>query len=444
MKQWIAGTLAGAGMMVLAAGSGLAQAEDAATLHSKALSGTYLNLLQARKNMAAGLPVAGPRTMVRSVTTTSPTPLVSAAAGASYGTGGLPLWTYDVRSPRDGQFHKGTMVGTNPFTNPGSVSVAAHIVPVVLHIHSVATAIDPNTGLITTEPGDVWVNPAARDNVCLKAPNNVPANLLRQSPIFQPVDFSFGGTPIGKTQYIDAVQRANFINANPRVASSWHLNFAPVNIIEPLVLDVPASEGIAIDSLTFFGPPTCGTLFFVDISWFDQIVNDQVLPALAEEGVNASNLPIFLFYNTVLGGPINGLGDCCIGGYHSLAGFPTPTQTYSVADFDTTGLFGTAFADTAVISHELGEWANDPFTINLVPPWGDTGQVAGCQGNLEVGDPLTGTTLTPVPMPNGFSYDLQELVFFSWFIGGKSTGVNGWYSNNGTFATDAGPPCLLY
>jgi hypothetical protein len=46
-----------------------------------------------------------------------------------------------------------------------------------------------------------------------------------------------------------------------------------------------------------------------------------------------------------------------------------------------------------------------------------------------------------VKMPNGFSYHLQELAFYSWFLGKPSTAINGWYSSNGTFLTDAGPPC---
>ena len=49
--------------------------------------------------------------------------------------------------------------------------------------------------------------------------------------------------------------------------------------------------------------------------------------------------------------------------------------------------------------------------------------------------------MPPVVMPNGHAYQLQELAFFSWFFGGASLGVNGWYSSNGTFATDAGPVC---
>ncbi|HEY6084755.1 MAG TPA: hypothetical protein VIU63_05130, partial [Nitrospira sp.] len=103
--------------------------------------------------------------------------------------------------------------------------------------------------------------------------------------------------------------------------------------------------------------------------------------------------------------------------------------------------FGPDAENTSILAHEVGEWANDPSTFNPTPPWGHTGQVGACQGNLEVGDPLTGTNIPPVPMPNGFTYNLQELAFFSWFFGAPTIGLNGWFSNNGTFLTDAGPPC---
>ena len=36
---------------------------------------------------------------------------------------------------------------------------------------------------------------------------------------------------------------------------------------------------------------------------------------------------------------------------------------------------------------------------------------------------------------------MQELAFFSWFYGAPSVGVNNWFSDNGTFLTDAGPVC---
>jgi hypothetical protein len=93
------------------------------------------------------------------------------------------------------------------------------------------------------------------------------------------------------------------------------------------------------------------------------------------------------------------------------------------------------------MAHEIGEWMDDPFANNPTPPWGHIGQVAFCQNNLEVGDPLTGTGAPPIVMPNGFTYHLQELAFFSWFYGAPSIGIHGWFSNNGTFLTDAGLPC---
>jgi hypothetical protein len=86
---------------------------------------------------------------------------------------------------------------------------------------------------------------------------------------------------------------------------------------------------------------------------------------------------------------------------------------------------------------------DDPLGTNATPLWGNIGQVVGCQGNLENGDPLSGTIFPPVLMPNGFTYDLQELAFFSWFFRqNPSIGVNGFYSDNGTFtAATLQPVC---
>jgi hypothetical protein len=68
--------------------------------------------------------------------------------------------------------------------------------------------------------------------------------------------------------------------------------------------------------------------------------------------------------------------------------------------------------------------------------------VVGCQGNLEVGDPLSGTNFSPIGGRNGFTYHLQELAFFSWFFSSQSIGIHGWFSDNDTFTTDAGPVCV--
>jgi hypothetical protein len=89
------------------------------------------------------------------------------------------------------------------------------------------------------------------------------------------------------------------------------------------------------------------------------------------------------------------------------------------------------------MSHEIGEWMDDPLGDNPTAPWGHTGQVTGCQSNLEVGDPLSGGPLISVAS-GGFTYHVQELAFFSWFYRQTpSIGVNSWYSDNGTFKTPA-------
>jgi hypothetical protein len=203
------------------------------------------------------------------------------------------------------------------------------------------------------------------------------------------------------------------------------------------VIHVPAASGLSIPA-NFFG--TCGSLGLVDFSFFDGLLDNVIIPSLASKGVNPGTFPIFELYNVSLtaGDPRNLASNCCIGGYHSIS---VNFQTYAAADFDTTGLFGPAAENTAGLSHEVAEWANDPPGFNPTPAWGHIGQVPGCQGNLEVGDPLSGTDLTPVKMPNGFTYNLQELAFFSWFYGAPTLGLNGWFSNNGTFLTDAGAPC---
>jgi hypothetical protein len=78
-------------------------------------------------------------------------------------------------------------------------------------------------------------------------------------------------------------------------------------------------------------------------------------------------------------------------------------------DFETSGLFGPATRDTAVMAHEVGKWMDDPLGTNPTPAWGHVGQVGGCQSNLEIGDPLSGIDIPTVTMPNGFTYHLQEL-----------------------------------
>ena len=364
---------------------------------------------------------------------------LSAAASPAATT--LPLWTFDVVSSRDGNTYPGVMVGLDPFNSPGRVTVPTKVIPVKIVTHTLGTSVDPKTNIISTAPGVTTFNPSVADTACLTAPNDVPTKLFQQSPILEEATFDFGGTIVGTTEYVDAFQRGNFWNANKSVPSDYHVNLGG-KLLDTITIDVPAPLGLALTTSSLGPPNFCAPMAIVDINWFDTFITGTVIPALAAKGVNPTTFPIFFVHNVVWASPVTNLSSCCALGYHSLTGFPIPTQTYSPADFDSTGLFGPGTEDTAVASHEVAEWMNDPFTINPTPAWGGTGQVAGCQNNLEVGDPLSGTDAPPIVMSNGFTYHLQELAFFSWFLGAPSVGINGWFSNNGTFLTDAGPACI--
>lgn len=375
--------------------------------------------------------------------------------GSIYVGNSLPLWTFNIKGSRDGDHHLGVMVGRDPFRHPGTAFVPTFIVPLIFQTHTVAASFDPKTFKFATAPGDTTVDPTAVDNKCLSAPNNVPVRVFQESPLFKasPKPFTFNGTTVGATQYVDAFQRASFWNVLGKDSDDYHVLLGPVVTLPPVVIDVPATAGIALANpdlfKSAFGFSFCAPMLLVDLNWFDSFLNGTVIRQLEEEGVNPGSFPIYMSYNTAWPvGDVTDLTNCCAGGYHATTGVPLQTQTYGVVDFDTAGIFAPGKnagpgpgLNTEIAAHEVGEWMNDPYTNNQTAPWGNTGQVAGCQANLEVGDPLTGNDVAAVTMPNGFTYNLQELAFFSWFYGGPSIGTGGVFSNNGTFKTDAGPNC---
>lgn len=363
--------------------------------------------------------------------------MVAAAAASS--SNRLPVWNYEVVSSRDGNLYQGVIVGANPNTKgpDANVNIPAQLVPIVLKFQSIATSIS-NTGVLSTMSGSATSDPTVADTNCFTGSANVPLKVMAQSPILSSADFNFGGTDVGTSEYNDAMQRANFWSIIDK--NNYHVHLSP-HVLAPLVVTVPADQGLSIPA-NFFEPafPTCSGVGLVSIGFFDNFVVSQLskLP-----GVTPGTLPMFMIYNTglALGDPTN-LNNCCAGGYHSINPVdPISFQAYATFDFDVSGLFLAAFNNTADVSHEVGEWMNDPYIINDTPPWGHTGQVAGCQGNLEVGDPLSGTLAPRIVMSNGYTYNLQELAFFNWFFGAPSLGIHGWFSNDGTFLTDAGAPC---
>jgi hypothetical protein len=95
-------------------------------------------------------------------------------------------------------------------------------------------------------------------------------------------------------------------------------------------------------------------------------------------------------------------------------------------------------ADTTVLSHEIAEWLNDPFTNNVAPNWISPNPASssyGCSNLLEVGDPLINQTA----LVGG--YHLQDEAFLAWFARETpSSAINGQYTMFGTF-TNPAPSC---
>jgi hypothetical protein len=183
----------------------------------------------------------------------------------------------------------------------------------------------------------------------------------------------------------------------------------------------------------------------VDLDLFDEYLDYVAIPQLAAYGVNSSKFPMFIAGNVLWGAVIGQLPyfEAEAGGYHSISSVD-PAQTYGVTQFGDENVF--MWPDAVPLSHEVGEWMNDPTGSNDVQAYNVTAAAsptgpATCQGNYEVGDILAGFFMPPATGKNGYTYTLQELAYFSYFYGGPSIAAGGAYSNNGTLTTDAGAAC---
>jgi hypothetical protein len=363
-----------------------------------------------------------------------------------------PVYSFFQPSSRSGSVNYGFMVGRSPFTEDvdGS-SVPTFVVPLVFKVHQVATdfSTDANNNLILTgiTNKDATFDPTHPAPACLGHTNNVPFKLAVESPVFQDHHWDWGGTDLGNTQYVDAFQRANFWKALGEDGSDYHVRLNPVKVLAPVVLDFPTGSGIGLpQASSFLGYTSCAPTVLVDLNYFDELLDYIVLPKLAASGVNAGTFPMFIGGNVLWGSVIGELPiyNPQAAGYHSLSALD-PSQNYGVTQFGDETVF--TWPDAVPLSHEVGEWMNDPTGSNHVQLYNASfppGPPGDCQGTYEVGDILAGVFMPPVTGKNGYTYTLQELAFFSYFYGGPSLAVNGWYSNNDTLKTDAGPVCSLF
>ena len=302
--------------------------------------------------------------------------------GNNVTTPSTPLTTWNGSFVYKGVTYKYNMVGTAPSTGT-STTIPVIIIPIVLEYKGTTTT--------TFSPETVQSNGQT-------AVQNTVA-----SPIFQDMDWIAGDgvTDLGTTQYEDAFQRGNFWG-QVSSATGYHVLLGTPRVGPLQTFVVPPADG------------SIGTEFGVkvglaDINWFDaklQALMSKLKP------IQPNTLPIFITYDVYLTE-----GGCCIGGYHNSFTTSFGQQAYSM--FTYIGTSGVFSQNVSALSHEVGEWLDDPLVLN-------SGNPVQC-GILEVGDPEEGfANYGDFPYTlNGFTYDLQDLVYLEYFGAPTTTSVGG-------------------
>ena len=322
---------------------------------------------------------------------------------------GLPIWQEAVQSPLDGNIYPFEMVGTNPFKTPAATTIPT--VPIYIKV------VLPDGNVLN--PG----NPGCGDTHAVES-------RFFNGPLFHKTPVTSNGIQVGPAQLTDAFQRANWWGAI-KGSPNYHVNLIS-SLTNPIIVTYYADSNTQI----YGGVCSGGSheIAAIDINTWDNyiqtLVNKYSLP---------NQLPTILSYNVF---QTEG-GQCCILGYHNAYPRNGAMQTYAVAAYNDAQEFNVPIEDIHAWSHEIGEWMDDPFVQvdnrNYAPAYGNIGQISGCQNNLEVGDPLTGT---PYEITfGGFTYHPQELVFFNWFYRTKSMSTGGKASFEGSFTAGQSTVC---
>jgi hypothetical protein len=295
------------------------------------------------------------------------------------------LTTWNGSFVYGGHTYNYNMVGTTPSTGT-STTIPVFIIPIAMQYKS---------GTTTT----TFTPQTKQSNGASAVANTV------NSPIFKDMEWIAGDgvTNLGTTQYEDAFQRGNFWG-QVSSATGYHVLLGTPKVAPVQTFVVPAADGSIANE---FGVK----VGLADINWFDAKLQ-TLLKKFTQ--IQPDTLPIFITYDVYL----TESGECCVGGYHSATG----AQAYSM--FTYIGKTGTFAQDVSALSHEAGEWLDDPLVVN------PNGNPVQC-GILEVGDPEEGfsedgAVYGAFPYTfNGFTYHLQDLVYLEYFGAPNTTSVGG-------------------
>jgi hypothetical protein len=333
-------------------------------------------------------------------------------------------WFGSTTDPHNGITYGYNMVGANPNSCSGascSVTIELDITPIVVNIAGMTydgnDVVQPTLAspLFSTNDYGQTVFATQQSSGSLILPQG-PGGVLSQGDSGQ------------QLQLEDATMRAQF---NRTGASNYHLILHP-NVLPAVTINVPVNQG----TLLLSGR---GVVFAdVDIGWWSsQIAN-------LETKADPTHLAVYLSNNVMLYTG-NVVTNCCVIGYHGTratgnGGGSTNSngnatvQTFAWASWVQPGLFARLGRDWALqdihgLSHEISEWADDPFVNNTVEPWRTpTAPQYGCTAVLETGDPVVAigfamgvNTFEQGPNPNGSQgadgyYHPEDEVFLPWYM----------------------------
>jgi hypothetical protein len=342
-------------------------------------------------------------------------------------------WFGSTLDPHNGVTYGYNMVGANPNNCTGaacSATITADIIPLNVVVDGMTFNGEAVLAATLASPvfelNDYGSTPFA---TAAGAFPNPPAFIRGPGGVLSQDDTGI------QLQLQDATMRAQF---NKTGSSPYHLKLNPVTH-DAITIVVPSGRGTLMQSGR-------GVVFAdVNIQWWATRIQN-LTNSLGY--VDPTHLPIFLtndVVNFVGTNPLN----CCVIGFHGAGPVPShtsngpmngqgnqPVQTWAWASWTSPGFFarpngGTDWAlqDIHALSHEIAEWADDPFINNFVEPWlTPTAPQYGCTDVLETGDPVVGigfakgtNTFEQGPNPNGTQsadgfYHPEDEVYLPWFM----------------------------
>jgi hypothetical protein len=369
-----------------------------------AAAGAALLIVPATLAMAgapAGLPTADPGAPVEDVTS-GQVPLANART--------IPHWHGQFTDPTNGVTYGFDMAGSDPALAQDT-TIPVDIVPLDFVYASNADYELRGSDIVA----NVLASPIFRASDFSYTPlvtgpmdANQAVNLLLGGPL------SAGNSGV---QYEDAVMRAQF----NMVGTSYHLRLGDPTVWPAQTIKITTGQGEVFRN-------SRGVVW----GYEDR---GKFLSMTGQMHLDPTHLVIFVTNNVFIGAPGKW---CCNAGLHSAG----PSDGRGGGDIDNNGdavvatwIFGAYIQpgtfstsrdpldkDVDIFSHEIAEWADDPYGTNLVgssvyplPPQ------SGCTNLLENGDPLDrvaytlpGNTFDTGPYADGY-WHMQDVTFLPWY-----------------------------